>query len=234
MKVCKIAICITTHNRHEVLKDSLYHHGKYRPDNSMLFIIDDASDKPMRIGGNFYRFDENVGIAQAKNKGLQLAYEAGAYYIFNFDDDTYPLVKGWEQSYINSEENALMYQFKLPGKPKTDMRVLHSDGKLTSYSHTRGAMIFVTRKVLDTVGGFDTGFGLAYFEHPNYIDRIHNAGLTTHRAMDVVGSDKLLYCLDQDAKVESSIPSQVRKDALLHNLRYYRSQRNSKEFKAYK
>lgn len=173
----KIAVCITTRNRYEVFKDTLANHGKFRPDNSSLFIVDDASDKPVRIGGNFYRFDENVGVSKAKNKCLQLAYESGAEHIFLFDSDCYPLVKGWEQSYINSGENHLMYQFKLPGKPASDMRELYRDDKIVSYSHTRGAMIYITKKVLETVGGMDERYKFGY-EHPDWTNRIHNAGLT--------------------------------------------------------
>lgn len=228
-----IAICITTRNRYEVFKNSLYYHGKYRPDGSMLFVVDDASNKPVRIGGNFYRFDENVGIAKAKNKCLELAYNAGAEHIFLFDSDCYPISQGWEKDYINSGDNHLMYQFKLPGKPQSDMRELERDDKLISYSHTRGAMIYVTKKVLETVGGFDEEYG-TFFEHPDYTNRIHNAGMTKYRAADVIGSDKLFYCLDQDGAVESSISDEVKKANWRKNYLLYCKNKKSKEFKEYR
>lgn len=230
----KIAVCITEHNRPEVFKNSIYHHGVHRPDNSMLFVVDDASDKPVRIGGNFYRFNENVGVAKSKNKCLELAYNAGAEHIFLFDSDCYPLKDGWHVPYIENKEPHLLYQFKIPGNPACDMRELYRDDEIIAYSHTRGAMLYIHRSVLDVVGGMDTAYGKGMYEHADWTNRIHNAGLTTHRAMDVVGSDKLIYCLDQDVGVESSIPPEVRRRNLRANRGLYQKSKTSKEYKDYK
>lgn len=67
----KIAICITTRNRHSVLDFSLAEWKKYKPKNSKIFIVDDASNIPVK-NSNF-RFDKQQGIAKAKNKCLELA-----------------------------------------------------------------------------------------------------------------------------------------------------------------
>ena len=72
-------------------------------------------------------------------------------------------------------------------------------------------------------------YRLGGFEHPDFTNRVHNAGLTTHRAMDVVNSNELLYCLDQDGKVDSSVNLRDK----TKNYKYYQSQRKSKEFKEY-
>lgn len=224
----KIAVCITTRNRHETFKDSLYHHGKFRPDRSMLFVVDDASDSPVRVGGYFHRFENNVGIPRAKNKCLELAYNSGADHIFLFDDDCYPIAHNWWRPYVEHKESHLMYQFKLPGRGANDMKELYRDEATIAYSHTRGAMIYVERKVLEVVGGMDVEFGLGRYEHTDWTNRIHNADLTTYRAMDVPESNKLIYCLDQDSKVESSI-SYVR-----GNRGYYFKQKNSKAYKEFR
>lgn len=193
------------------------------PKNAKLVVVDDASEVP--VPEATFRFDVNVGVATAKNKCLELA--EGADFIYLLDDDVRIKDNTVWQKYIDSGENCLMYQFKLPNKPKTDMSILCQDDRLTSYSHTRGCFIFLTSRVLEVVGGFDTRF-YNQIEHADYVNRIHNAGLTKYRAADLTNSHNLLYCLDQDGKVESSIKD-ARPDYKLYN-----RQRKSKEYRAYK
>lgn len=212
-----IGIGISTTPNRDIIYDTIQQFKKYWVPDSILRI---SMDK------------DYTGVAANKNR--LIAELDNCDHIFLFDDDCYPIADNWWVPYIESGQNHLMYQFKLKDKPLGDMRILYQDDKLISYTHTRGAMIYITKKILDTVGGFDEAYEGAYFEHPDYTNRIHNAGLTTHRAADIVGSDKLLYCLDQDAKVESSISDDIRKVNMIKNYQYYRSQRNSKEYKAYK
>lgn len=169
------------------------------------------------------------GVAVTKNKLLALL--DGCDHIFLFDDDTRPLVDGWWIPYVEHKEPHLMYQFKLPGKPESDMSELYRDEKTVAYSHTRGAMIYIDRKVLDVVGGMDTRYYNG-FEHPDWTNRIHNAGLTTHRAMDVPDSHELLYCLDQDGEIKSSIPRSSANR--VKNASLYRKSKNSSEYKEFR
>lgn len=223
----KIAVCITTHNRYDVFKETYENVKSNLPKDSKLIVVDDCSYIP--VPEATFRFDTNVGVATAKNKCLEFA--EGADFIFLLDDDVRILDSSVWQQYIDSGENCLMYQFKLPNKPPTDMRVLYRDDKLISYSHTRGCFIFITKKVLEVVGGMDTRYTNS-FEHPSWIDRIYNSGLTKYRAADLVDSEKLLVSLDQDNKIESSI----KKDPVqnMKNYRLYKENRQSKAFMEYK
>lgn len=224
----KIGIGIVTRNRQSTLAWSMGHHYRHTPSDFKTVIVDDASTdiQPLDVT---YRFDTQVGVARATNKCLELLEDCDHIFIFN--DDTYPINDGWWQPYVNHDEPHLLYQFKLPGKPASDMQEVYRDEDTVAYTHTRGAMIYVERRVLDVVGGFDTEYFNSY-EHPDFTNRIHNAGLTTHRAMDVPNSDQLLYCLDQDSKVESSIKKDKKQD--LKNFRHYQSQKNSKEYKEFR
>lgn len=230
----KIAFCVTTRNRKQAFENCLFILQIKPPENSRIFIVDDASDEPFsgvkfsNFGITTHRFEKNVGIARAKNKCLEMAYDWGADHIFLLDDDVMPLQHKWWEPYINHPEPHLMLQFKLPGKPDSDMRELYRDDKTVAYSHTRGAMIYVERRVLDVVGGFDIAYGKAGYEHPDFTNRIHNAGLTTHRAMDVPGSDLLLYCLDKSGSISSTIKG------IKSNYRLYRSNLKSKEYKEFR
>lgn len=211
-----IGIAISTvPERDEILKKSLEYHLKFMPNDKIRFHIESDIN--------------HDGVAATKNKCLSKLDSCD--HIFLFDDDTYPIAHRWWIPYIESGENHLMYQFKLPGKPTSDMSELYRDDKIVSYTHTRGAMLYITKKVLKTVGGLDTRYRNG-FEHPDWTNRIHNAGLTTHRAMDVPGSDRLLYCLDQDGKVESSIKKDVAQR--VKNYQLYKKQWRSKEYMEYK
>lgn len=225
----KIAICVTTKDRRAMFRMCVARILFKMPREigvvPKLFVIDDAS--LLTNGMTDYRFDTQVGIPRAKNKCLELAYEWGADHVFLFDDDTYPIADDWWKPYVEHPEPHLMYQFKLHGKPKSDMRELYRDENTVAYSHTRGAMIYLERRVLDVVGGFDEAYGLGGFEHPDFTNRIHNAGLTTHRAMDVPNSDKLLYCLDQDGQVESTLKGRG-------NYSLYKKNRDSKAYKEFR
>ncbi len=100
----KIGIGITTHNRPQVFRHTLRNVLKFAPRGAKVLVVDDASTDTVREAT--YRFDVNAGIARAKNKCLELLEDCD--HIFLFDDDTYPIKKGWEQPYIDSAEPHLM------------------------------------------------------------------------------------------------------------------------------
>ena len=236
----KIAVCITTRNRVDVFNKAMMMHRVFLPDNARLFIVDDNSDAPAILSAGFwsgeswYRSSENIGIPKAKNKCIELAMDWGADHIFLFDDDCWPIQDGWSDLYINNKEPHLMYQFKLDGKNKKNMQIVAQEKDIIAYSHTRGAMLYMTKKVINTVGGFDIGYGAGMYEHTDFTNRVYNNGLTTYRAMDVIDSSDYLYCLDQDGKVESSIPTKTRDNNLKKNHNKYLYSKTSKEYKGYR
>lgn len=211
----KIGVGISTTNNRDVLSKSLEYFDRYTPFEVTIF-----NDTKYR------------GVARTKNNLLAILENCD--HVFLFDDDCYPIAENWWLPYINSGENHLMYQFKLPNKPATDMQEIYRNDKIAAYTHTRGAMLYVTKKVLETVGGLDNRYGLAMYEHTDWTNRIFNAGLTSFRAMDVVGSDKLLYCMDQDGSIESSIDPKIRRHNLIKNKNFYNESKHSVEFKEYR
>lgn len=209
----KIGVCITTTpDRSELFEVCWNLWNKYAPKDAIVTCAQDL---------------DGAGVARSKNASLMLLEKLGATHYFLVDDDTVPLKENWWKPFVYSQENHLLYNFPLKSKGKDDMRVLYKDEKVTAYSHTRGCFIYVTQKVLDTVGGFDTRYYNS-LEHADYTTRIHNAGLTTHRSMTPNGADKLLYCLDQDEKTESSIKNAK------PNYTLYRNSKKSKEYMPYK
>ena len=252
----KTAICITTYNRPEILYRGLEEQLKYLPKGAKIFIVDDGSAEPLDSDvllevAQKYRHDgdenhvvavlpENKGIAAAKNKCLELADGWGADHIFLFDSDTWPRKQGWEIPYIESKEPHLMYIFTKfaqdgpGGHNLSDCIELYRDANIVAYNHVRGCMLYIDRKVLDAVGGFDERYGKAMFEHTDYSNRIHNTGLTSFRVMDVPDSKSLIYSMDEHREAASSISADQRQQGLKENRALWKASLTSKEYCEYK
>ena len=213
-----ISICITTRNRQEAFAMVLKQITKHTKIPFQLVVVDDASDIPYCIGIPVFRFEQRAGIPAAKNKCLELAkYD----HIFLFDDDTYPICDGWYLPYINSGKEHLCYTFLPYFKAKNGFKY-HTLGN--------GCMLYVTRKCIDTIGGFDWNYGLGKYEHVDFSRRIHNAGLTESVFMDVIGSDKLLYCMDQKKEIQRSFTSREMTTLLSSGAKRFAQNRKSREF----
>src|SRR5690606_16080927 len=174
-----------------------------------------------------YRFEENVGVARAKNKCLELLYNAGCEHIFLFDDDAYPLVEDWWVPYVESPEPHLMAIFS---RPSFGPHIIYEDDQHIAYHATRGHMLYVERRVLDAVGGMDPRFGRWGWEHESWSDRIHAAGFTTWRYADVRGSEELIYSMDVHGEVKSTATSTDRMYAQNEGEQLRLASRNSTEY----
>lgn len=200
-----IGVGICTRNRRDMATETIRQWREFLPAGSRLVIVDDASTVPFPDAD--WRFEENVGVARAKNKCLELLDDCE--HIFLADDDIRPLTAEWWRPYVQSREPHLMWVFDKPkGATKRQVEVLFRDDEITAYHATRGCLLYVQRDVLGVVGGMDPAFGKWGWEHQSWSDRIHSAGLTTARYMDVVDSGDLFESLDQKGKVTSTAANQ--------------------------
>lgn len=214
-----ISICITTRNRPESFALVLERIKQHTNCEYQLIVVDDASEVLYCYAD--YRFSERSGIPAAKNKCLELAkYD----HIFLFDDDTYPIADEWYLPYINYGKEHLCFTFLTAFKRKEGFKY-HTLGN--------GCMLYVTRKCIDTIGGFDWNYGLGKYEHVDFSRRIHNSGLTESIFMDVEGSDKLLYCMDQKREIPRSFDKVEIRALLQSGGVHFRKNRNSKEYISY-
>lgn len=211
-----ISICITTRNRPEAFNFVLDRIKQHTNCEYQLIIVDDASD--VVYCNATYRFENRSGIPASKNKCLELAkYD----HIFLFDDDTYPIADNWYLPYINSGKEHLCFTFLTAFKRKEGFKY-HTLGN--------GCMLYVTRKCIDTIGGFDWNYGLGKYEHVDFSRRIHNAGLTESVFMDVIGSGQLLYCMDQKKEIQRSFTSREMTTLLSSGAKRFAQNRKSKEY----
>ena len=222
----RIGVGVTTRNRHDVVAHTVAEIERLTP-GAVVVVVDDASAKPVERAD--YRFDDNAGIAAGKNKCLELLVDAGCDELFLFDDDAYPLREDWWRPYVESPEPHLMRIFPdLSGPRKLrDLTELHRDDRHVAYSGPRGVMLYAHRSVLDVAGGMDVGFGKWGYEHGDWSCRIHAFGLTTWRFADVIGSDELIYCLDEHEKVDRVVDRREREQLVKRNVKRYHGQYDS-------
>ena len=244
LKTENIGIAISTHNRHDVLSRALEYQLKFLPAGALVVVIDDGSSKSVKVpeGVRVIRHDVSHGIVAAKNASLQALIDAGCEHLFLWDDDAWPIAGDWERPYIESPEPHLAYQFQdfATGQKLNDIAVLYRDDRHIAYTGQRGVMLYYHRSAIEKVGGFDRIYERGMYEHSDLALRIHNAGLTSWAFADVVGSEKLIYSLDEHQAVERSVPkpdreAQVKRNVTIHNERRnngytdyaeYRQQRN--------
>lgn len=173
---------------------------------------------------------ERKGVSYRSNECLRELYNAGCDYMFLFNDDCAPIKKGWCEFFIEASKASGQHHFMyLKATPGVRCIAGHFDntgnwkGYINTYSACNGVMMFLTREVIEKVGGFSPNFGLYGFEHANYTNRIHRAGLTPLGAYSCpAGASEYIYSLDLDnsrpelhkqLKHKSSMSS---KEALFH------------------
>ncbi len=234
-----IAVAITTRNRWEILASNLTAFKEHTPDDVPILVWDDGSDQipddwDTRFGldGSGY----NEGIARAKNHCLEWLYNTGKTHLFLFDDDAFPLVDEWWVPYANSPEPHLMRIFPDLAGPKklNDIKLIYGDPQHHAYTGARGLMLYVERRVLDVVGGMDPIYGKWGYEHGDWSNRIHNAGLTTWRFADVANGGDLIFSLDEHERVDRGTVPAERKEMVKRNIEIYRERFHSKEYREFR
>lgn len=212
-----LAICISTYNRKKAFEKCIHSFRLHTPYQIPIFIVDDYSKD--NYANSDFRFNERSGISNVKNKSLQLCYESGRNNFIILDDDTLALNDNWYLPYVNSGLQHASYCF--------GQGMNHIAYK--THPVPNGCMLYFTRHCIDTVGGFDTNYPNK-FEHTCLSRRIYNAGLTPDPYVDVIGSEKLIYCLDQDNAIQRSFTQKEMNENLKAGYDYFMSQANSRQF----
>lgn len=223
-----IAVCISTRNRPKEFNQTYRYWLKHSPENTTFFVVDDNSDLDYAFAD--FKFNQRVGIPTVKNKCLELAYNHGAEHIFLSDDDAYPITNHSLQAYINANCNHLSFSFQEQFGSTDKRNPPIKRNNFLIHETPNGSILYFNRICLDTVGGFNTNFGLGSCEHIELTRRIYNAKLTPYPNMDIINSNELFYSLDQHNKVKRSFSPQQRKQLIRQNNKLLRAKYKSKEF----
>lgn len=195
-----IGVAITTQNRREILERSIYNWKLHLPPDSPLVIVDDASNNPVphMDGVVVVKHESMKGIAASKNRCLAELMTLGARHLLLADDDAWPIDSRWADIYTNDPMPHLMHCWG-------SKRKIRDDGQYTYWSHPRGVLLYVERRVVERVGGMRTEFGRWGGEHVEWSRRIHACGFTPEPFMDTVRSAGLWECLDYTRRHESTV-----------------------------
>ena len=174
-----------------------------------IIVIDNAStDETVSfIQKNYPRVDlilanENLGFAKANNIGIKKAYEQGADYVFLLNQDAWieestikKLAEAFEQlleagiispihlngNKTNFDRGFLDYtQYNTPGFASDQDAGRFQDFYETTF--VNAAAWLISRKCIETVGGFDTLLFYHYGEDRNYCQRVFYQGLKIYIA----------------------------------------------------
>src|SRR5690606_9859203 len=171
---------------------------------------DDASNIPYKKAT--YRFNRNVGIAATKNKCIQLLHDIGCTHFFLSDDDVFPINKKGITNYIDAPFNHMSLSFN-----KGDTAPIGQYAGHNIYNHINGCLLYMTREVVDTIGGMRVEFGRWGFEHTEYSTRAFNAGLIPHPFIDVPVNIMNFYSYDYHGTIQGSVPEMVRRQMSARN-----------------
>lgn len=153
-----------------------------------------------------------LGVAANKNTGLELLMNTRADHLFLSDDDTYPLYTASldKHTQLGSVHSMVCWGAK---------RHTGFEGNLATWGWPRGVMLYVQRRVVETIGGMDERFGPGGHEHVEWSNRIHNAGFTitpyptpaSYATRNARGAAALWHCEDMPRLGETLGGFRVRK-----------------------
>lgn len=119
---------------------------------------------------------DTSGCGAARMRNSLLADLEDHDYIFLLDDDCFPVMKGWEQYFIDQSEKHGVDYITLPESFKSELICV--DGEMCRWDIGIGAFTFQTQKALQTIGGYNTNYVRYGFEDVGRNHRAYMAGLT--------------------------------------------------------
>lgn len=201
--MAKIGIGITTRNRDQVFHLCLMQFEKHGPKDAEYVVMDDNSVPSMenlvmqsKLPISYLYSKSQIGVAHGKNECLRRLRHCD--YIFLFDDDCFPIHDGWADFYINEHLRTGQHHFiyNLHGALRV-MKIHRTVNNIETYLTGTGCFMFLTKAVVEKIGGFNVEYGLWGHEHNGYSRRIFNAKLNSLGIfMSPVNSEKYLYSLD--------------------------------------
>jgi GT2 family glycosyltransferase len=224
----------------------LYHLIEFLPDNvTNIVVVDDNTDDHYHRSMNkfctevayapeieYVYNEQRLGIAKSKNECLKRLKHCD--YIFLFDDDCFPQKDGWAELYIDAYKRTNCHHFIHNQDCGVIAKTSTQEG-VETYLNCAGVLLFLTRHVIDNVGGFDKRFGIYGYEHAQYSSRIQRSGLmgkfgpyaTPEGSADYIYSADIAFTLYQDERnqpplsriedFKSSLPDSEKNASIPHN-----------------
>ena len=166
----KIPVVIATHNRLELLKQTIDSLKKNSDNEIEIIVVDDASTESgvakyfdSLENVKFFHFADNFGVARVKNKGIELASPSD--YIHICDNDIYYLPH-WDIKLIQVLETYEDIGL-VGGKRHSHHRIYETrkmlDDEVFILENQPGYSFFMRRELLNEIGGFEVNDPKAFF-----------------------------------------------------------------------
>lgn len=188
----RIGVGVSTMNRPKTLNLWLKQYQRYCNDPDATFYLHIARDYPLK----------RKGVAGVKNECLRALKHCD--YIYLFDDDCFPIHPDWWKPFIEAHLRTRQHHFlwlmddsarNLPGMGRKLIKVV--DG-VSIFHNAQGCCMFMTKAIVDAVGGFAEFEGAYGFEHENYSYRCREVMGEKMETpfISVPGIEDYIYSLD--------------------------------------
>lgn len=123
-----------------------------------------------------YKDEERKGPSHARNEVL--SHFDGYDHIFIFDDDAWPLMRGWEDYFITQAVEHNVHYMAIPEWFKGN--IIGAEGEMLEWSDSLAALTYQSKHALDVIGGYNTEYDrYGYEDIARNFRAVHKAGLTT-------------------------------------------------------
>ncbi len=184
-----IGVGITTRNRVFSLKTALEYFEQVSTLVDTFIIVDDASTdesfaqtRALVEASSFpitlRKPSNRLGISNAKNACL--APLRNHDHIFLFDDDIWPIKKGWEEYWITSnKQNNIGHSMWIVPFNNPMFTVTKENESIRYFKNCLGSLLYFSKDCINSIGGYDTRAQNVYgFEHAQMSQRANRAGFT--------------------------------------------------------
>jgi GT2 family glycosyltransferase len=175
-----LGIAVVTYQRRERLQRLLDAIDRHTDSPHRVVVADDGSEDGSgqwcRARGQLVISGPNRGVAWNKNRGLFALSVLGCDPLLLLEDDTYPVLAGWERNWI---EGTGRWHHLAYHHPKIAKRTVAGAGTPADpfvNSSATAQCLSVSAQVLERVGFFDSRFTGWGHEHAEWTTRIKRAG----------------------------------------------------------
>lgn len=140
---------------------------------------------------------DQISVAKDKNKLIKELYDGGATHLFLFDDDCFPIKRGWEKFFIDAANDTGVQHFVLANEGH-NAKCGYMEDVCELWTTGTGCFMFLTRAVVEKVGFINPAYGKYGYEHAGYSLRICKAGFTPAWYVSVNGWEEYIYSWDLD------------------------------------
>lgn len=152
-----IGVCTTPQRR-----DSIKEYLSYCEYEDVLLVV--SNDKKYN------------GAPSSRNDCIKTMMSKGCDYMFLFDDDCYPIMKGFDKYCVEQSLKYDVHFAVLPDSFKDKLIIFN--GELTTWSGCIGSFSFFTRKHIETIGYYNTVYEKYGFTDPPYTYRSKKSPLS--------------------------------------------------------